>query len=80
MLRNWQLIITLERKRELALHLQIVQAIVQEIRRGRLVAGDALPGSRALANALSINRKTAVQAYEELLAQGWIGQSGNRMR
>lgn len=72
MLRNWQLIITLERKGELALHLQIVQAIVQEIRRGRLVAGDALPGSRALANALSINRKTAVQAYEELLAQGWI--------
>lgn len=72
MLRNWQLIMTLERNGELALHLQVVQAIVQEIRRGRLVAGDALPGSRVLASALRINRKTVVQAYEELLAQGWI--------
>lgn len=72
MLRNWQLAITLQRNSEQSLHLQIVQAVIKEIRRGRLVAGDALPGTRALAGDLAVNRKTAVLAYDELLAQGWI--------
>lgn len=78
MLRNWYLTIVLERTAGVALHLQLVQAIIQEIQRGRLLPGTALPGSRTIAEALSLNRKTVVQAYDELLAQGWIETQARR--
>lgn len=78
MLRNWYLTIVLERTAGVALHLQLVQAIIQEIQRGRLLPGAALPGSRTIAEALSLNRKTVVQAYDELLAQGWIETQARR--
>ena len=78
MLRNWYLTIVLERTAGIALHLQLVQAIIQEIQRGRLLPGVALHGSRTIAEALSLNRKTVVQAYDELLAQGWIETQARR--
>lgn len=77
-LRNWYLTIVLERTAGIALHLQLVQAIIREIQRGRLLPGAALPGSRTIADALSLNRKTVVQAYDELLAQGWIETQARR--
>lgn len=77
-LRNWYLTIVLERTAGIPLHLQLVQAIIREIQRGRLVPGTALPGSRTIADALSLNRKTVVQAYDELLAQGWIETQARR--
>lgn len=55
-----------------AVYLQISELIAAEIRRGRLQPGTALPGTRELAKQLGVNRKTAVLAYEELLAQGWL--------
>lgn len=78
MLRNWYLTLVLERAAGVPLHLQLVQAIIQEIQRGRLLPGSALPGSRTIAEALSLNRKTVVQAYDELLAQGWIETQARR--
>jgi GntR family transcriptional regulator/MocR family aminotransferase len=55
-----------------SLSLRIAQAIIEEIQRGRLAAGDSLPGTRDLARDLEVNRKTVVLAYEELAAQGWV--------
>ncbi|HJV23504.1 MAG TPA: PLP-dependent aminotransferase family protein [Holophagaceae bacterium] len=52
--------------------LRIAQAIVEDIRRGRLRAGDPLPGYRTLAEQLKVSRNTALAAYHELLAEGWI--------
>jgi GntR family transcriptional regulator / MocR family aminotransferase len=78
MLRPWSLRLPLRQGDALPLHLQITQAVVEEIRSGRLQPGDALPGSRVLAAELSINRKTVVLAYEELQAQGWIEQQPRR--
>lgn len=78
MLRNWYLTLVLERAAGVPLHLQLVQAIIQEIQRGRLLPGAALPGSRTIAEALALNRKTVVQAYDELLAQGWIETQARR--
>jgi GntR family transcriptional regulator / MocR family aminotransferase len=49
-----------------------VHALIEEIRRGRLAPGNALPGTRELADSLDVNRKTVVEAYEELAAQGWV--------
>jgi GntR family transcriptional regulator/MocR family aminotransferase len=52
--------------------LRIARAISDDIRRGRLRAGDALPGSRTLATSLSVHRNTVLAAYRELIAEGWI--------
>ncbi len=52
--------------------LRIARAISDDIRRGRLRAGDALPGSRTLATSLRVHRNTVLAAYRELVAEGWI--------
>ncbi len=54
------------------LFVQIAEALTHEIRRGRLRPGDALPGTRTLAQTLQVHRSTVVAAYAELLAQGWV--------
>jgi GntR family transcriptional regulator / MocR family aminotransferase len=56
---------------------QIAQAIRGDIRRGRLRPGDALPGSRSLAQTLGVHRNTVLAAYRELEAEGWTS-SGQR--
>ena len=52
--------------------LRIARAVAADIRRGRLKAGDALPGSRTLATSLGVHRNTVLAAYRELTAEGWI--------
>ncbi|MBX3192717.1 MAG: PLP-dependent aminotransferase family protein [Labilithrix sp.] len=52
--------------------LRIARAVAADIRRGRLRAGDALPGTRSLAGALGVHRNTVLAAYRELVAEGWI--------
>ncbi|MEO6423601.1 MAG: aminotransferase class I/II-fold pyridoxal phosphate-dependent enzyme, partial [Candidatus Nitrotoga sp.] len=78
MLRPWNLTIQLQRQNGKGLHLQITQAIIEEIRRSRLILGMPMPGSRELAEKLCVNRKTVVLAYEELVAQGWLQAQGRR--
>src|SRR4051812_13532001 len=52
--------------------LQIARAIVDDVKRGRLKPGAALPGSRTLAESLGVHRNTVLAAYDELAAEGWI--------
>ena len=54
------------------LFLRIGKAVTDAIKRGRLVAGDALPSTRALAEQLGVHRKTVVAAYRELAREGWL--------
>lgn len=65
-------LITIDRKADLPVYLQISNAFIHNIRRGRLRKGLKLPGSREAANLLNINRMTMVAAYDELQAQGWV--------
>jgi GntR family transcriptional regulator/MocR family aminotransferase len=58
--------------------MQIIQAVIREIERGRLTSGTYLPSSRELAAGLGVNRKTVVLAYEDLIAQGWLATSNTR--
>ncbi|HKO49576.1 MAG TPA: PLP-dependent aminotransferase family protein [Polyangiaceae bacterium] len=51
---------------------RIAELLSEEIRRGRLRPGDRLPGTRPLAEQLGVGRNTAVAAYAELAAEGWI--------
>jgi GntR family transcriptional regulator / MocR family aminotransferase len=51
---------------------RIAAAVVSDIRRGRLRPGDALPGSRTLAETLGVHRNTVLAATRELELEGWI--------
>jgi GntR family transcriptional regulator / MocR family aminotransferase len=51
--------------------LRIARGVADDVRRGRLRSGEALPGTRVLADTLGVNRNTVVAAYRELLAEGW---------
>ncbi len=64
--------------RSAPLYMQLVHALIHEIERGRLPPGAPLPSSRDLASELSLNRKTVVTAYEELVAQSWLEADGRR--
>jgi GntR family transcriptional regulator/MocR family aminotransferase len=69
---QWEFGLALERGSNRPLFLQIASAIAEDICRGRLKPGDALPGSRVLAKSLRVNRVTVLTAYDELAAEGWI--------
>jgi GntR family transcriptional regulator/MocR family aminotransferase len=71
-LGQWDLAIALDRTKAEPLYLQLVKAIEEGIRHGRFKPGDALPGTRALADLLGVNRNTTLAAYKELEAEGWI--------
>ncbi len=53
-------------------YLQIAHSLKQEIHRGRLHPGDALPGYRLLGEQMGVSRNTVAEAYHELQAEGWI--------
>ena len=75
---SWDLAITLDRLSREPLYLQLVKAIEEGIRGGRFKSGDALPGTRALAELLGVNRNTTLAAYKELEAEGWIEVAPDR--
>jgi len=72
MLRPSEMGIRVDKGQKMPPYLQIAHAIIEEIRRGRLQPGGALPGTRHLAEELGVNRKTVILAYDELIAQGWL--------
>ncbi|MCU0701119.1 MAG: PLP-dependent aminotransferase family protein [Myxococcaceae bacterium] len=58
--------------------LRIAHAVIDDIRRGRLTPGQRLPGTRAWAKLLGVNRNTVVAAIAEVEAQGWVRTSPTR--
>lgn len=58
--------------------LTLATSIIAEIERGRLRPGDRLPGTRALARSLKLNRNTVDAAYHELTMQGWLAAEPSR--
>ncbi|MGE4303957.1 MAG: PLP-dependent aminotransferase family protein [Novosphingobium sp.] len=80
MLRPWQVMLgtRIDPKRVTPIYMQIIHALIRDIETGRLASGTYLPSSRELAEALEVNRKTVVLAYEDLIAQGWLATEGTR--
>ena len=67
-----ELAIDLDRNGADALHRQIEASIRQRIRSGVLPAGVALPPTRALAAELGVTRGVVVEAYAQLVAEGYL--------
>jgi GntR family transcriptional regulator/MocR family aminotransferase len=74
-LRPWKTAIHLNLDGKRAIYRQVADGIVSEIKKGRLLPGTPLPGTRQLAEDLSVNRKTIVMAFEELIAEGWLSSA-----
>jgi GntR family transcriptional regulator / MocR family aminotransferase len=59
------------------LYRQIYEGVRRAILSGELVSGTQLPASRVLAKQLSVSRLTVVNAFEQLLAEGYLeGKTG----
>ena len=54
------------------LYEQIYEHIRQEIKEGKLLAGERLPSTRSLAEYLQVARSTVDYAYDQLLSEGYI--------
>src|SRR5262245_18139648 len=54
------------------LYLQVYRALRGEILGGWLAAGERVPSTREIARQLNVSRNTAVMAYEQLLAEGYV--------
>ncbi len=69
---TWRPSFQLDPSLDQPLFLQIAQRLGEAITEGRLTPGEALPGTRVMAEHLDVNRNTVVAAYQELSAEGWI--------
>jgi GntR family transcriptional regulator / MocR family aminotransferase len=67
-----ELLLELRRDLPVPLHRQIGAAIRDAIRAGRLRQGTALPPTRTLAADLSVSRGVVVEAYQQLIAEGYL--------
>ncbi len=54
------------------LHQQVYRALLGEILSGRLTSGERVPSTRDVARELKVSRNTALLAYEQLLAEGFV--------
>ena len=63
------------------LRTQLERELREGIRSGRLQPGTELPSTRALAAELGISRGVVVEAYAQLVAEGWLStRQGSRTR
>ena len=66
-----ELLIDLDRSRR-SLRSQLEDALREGVRSGRLPSGMRLPASRVLAGDLGVSRRLVVDAYAQLLAEGYL--------
>jgi len=64
--------VQLDRTAEEPLHRQLYREVRNALLAGGLPAGARLPSSRTLAAELGVSRATAVEAFEQLLAEGYL--------
>ena len=67
-----EIVFTLEPAGARPVFLQLSEALIAAITAGRLRPGQRLPGTRALARSLGLNRNTVDAAYQEAVLQGWL--------
>jgi GntR family transcriptional regulator/MocR family aminotransferase len=67
-----ELLVELDRSARRPLRAQLEDALREAVRSGRLPARDRLPASRALAVDLGISRRLVVDAYAQLIAEGYL--------
>ncbi|MEQ8747823.1 PLP-dependent aminotransferase family protein [Pyruvatibacter sp.] len=64
--------LTVDRTSATPLHTQLAQALRTAIATGQTPAGTRLPATRSLAAELSLGRNTVADAYDQLIAEGYL--------
>jgi GntR family transcriptional regulator/MocR family aminotransferase len=67
-----ELLVHIDRSTRVPLRLQLERELRRAILSGRLRTGGLLPSTRALAADLELSRGVVVEAYEQLLAEGYL--------
>ncbi|MBA2380678.1 MAG: winged helix-turn-helix transcriptional regulator, partial [Chloroflexi bacterium] len=67
-----ELLVELDRAGGEPLHRQLERALRGGVRNGRLAPASPLPSSRGLAAQLGVSRGIVVEAYEQLVAEGYL--------
>ncbi|MDR6226019.1 MocR-like pyridoxine biosynthesis transcription factor PdxR [Desmospora profundinema] len=68
----------IDRSLDISLKKQVYEQIRTRILQGELTAGYRLPASRELAIQLNLSRNVVIEAYEQLLAEGYVkGRQGS---
>jgi GntR family transcriptional regulator/MocR family aminotransferase len=67
-----ELLVELDRATRRPLRAQLEDGLRGAVRSGRLPAGARLPATRALASDLGVSRRLVVDAYAQLLAEGYL--------
>ena len=76
-----ELLVELRRDDDVPLHRQLEQELRAAIRSGRLAPGSVVPSTRGLASQLGLSRGVVVEAYEQLVAEGYLtSQPGGTTR
>lgn len=72
------LVKALERGSRVPLHRQLYSGLRRDILTGRLAGGTRLPSTRELAESLGVSRNTVMNAFRQLLAEGYLeGRAGS---
>jgi GntR family transcriptional regulator / MocR family aminotransferase len=67
-----EMLLLLDRESRVPLRVQLEAALRDAVRSGRLEAGAKLPSTRTLAADLGVSRGLVVEAYEQLVAEGYL--------
>jgi GntR family transcriptional regulator/MocR family aminotransferase len=67
-----EVLVELDRDSSRPLRAQLEDGLRHAVRAGRLPAGARLPASRVLALDLAVSRRLVVDAYAQLLAEGYL--------
>src|SRR5688572_16361638 len=67
-----ELLLELDRSEKQPLRAQVEQGLRSAIREGRLPPGTRLPSTRELAPQLGVSRGVIVEAYSQLVAEGYL--------
>lgn len=67
-----ELLVELDRRSRRPLRAQLEDGLREAVRSGRLAAGSRLPATRSLAADVGVSRRLVVDAYAQLLAEGYL--------
>ncbi|MBK5721807.1 PLP-dependent aminotransferase family protein [Dysgonomonas sp. Marseille-P4677] len=78
MLRPWPISLKISQDKRKPLYIRIADSIIEAIKSGSLKSGEALPGSRQMAEMLKVNRNTIIKVYDLLIVEGWLISESKR--
>ncbi|GAA4912663.1 GntR family transcriptional regulator/MocR family aminotransferase [Actinomycetospora succinea] len=68
-----ELALPLDRAATTPLAVQLAEGLRAAVTRGALRVGERVPSTRALADELGVSRTVTAAAYDQLVAEGWLG-------